>query len=320
MLAYIIRRILLSIPVLIGVSLITFFLTQVGGDPVRIMMGQHADKDVIAQIRHELHLDEPLWKQYLYFLHDFFTGKLRSFKTKRPVWDHLKERFPYTLSLAILSIIIATIIGVSAGIISAVKRGSWFDNLAMLASMIGISTPVYLIGLVFILLFIKKLGWIHGVGVWDAWLEVDLGSIVVQIWFPLCILLPAITLGAQPAAFIARITRSSMLEVVKQDYIRTARAKGVPEREVVLKHALRNALIPVITVLGLEFAYLLGGAVLTETVYAWPGLGTMAVQAFRDRDIPMIQGTVLFIAFTFVFMNLIVDVLYSWIDPRIRYD
>ncbi len=320
MFAYIVRRLLSAIPVLLGVSIITFLLTQVGGDPVRIMMGQHADADVVATIRAQLHLDEPVWKQYFYFLRDFFTGKLRSFKTKRSVFDHIKERFPYTFKLAVVSIIIATIIGITAGILAAVYQNKFIDKVAMFFAMLGISTPVYLIGLVFILIFIKKLHWIHGVGVWPSVMEIKLGSWVIQIDIPLCLLLPAITLGVQPAAFIARMTRSSMLEVINQDYIRTARAKGLPFKDVILKHALRNALIPVITVIGLEMAYLLGGAVLTETVYAWPGLGRLAVQAFYDRDIPLIQGTVFFMAVIFVLANLLVDILYSVIDPRIRYD
>ncbi|AZR73714.1 peptide ABC transporter permease [Anoxybacter fermentans] len=309
MMTYIIRRSIMAVPILIGVATITFLLTFVfvPGDPVRMIMGQNADEETVAMIRHELGLDQPLTIQYIKFITQIFKGDLgRSFKTRRPVIDSITERFPATLRLGLSAMGVAIVIGIIAGIISATKPYSIWDNLFMGLALLGISIPVFYLGLLLIVVFAVKLNWLP-VGGYGG------GSIRYLI-------LPAISLGTMQAARIARMTRSSLMEVVRMDYIRTARAKGLSERVVIFKHALRNALIPVITVIGTQLGYLLGGTVLTETTFSWPGIGRLAVDAVQYRDFPMIQGTVLFLAVIFIVINLLVDLSYGWLDPRIRYE
>ena len=292
------------------------------GDPARIMLGQHGDVNTVAAIRAELGLDDPLWKQYRDFLGGLLVGDMgTSYKTRKPTLTLIRERMPATAALALAAMLVAILLGVSAGILAAVYQDGLVDRLAMSGAILGLSAPIYLVGLVLILLFVRKLGWITGVGMDDSLtslLQLRGLGLVVEMRIPFYIVLPAIALGVRPASNLARMTRSSMLEVIRQDYIRTARAKGLPESRVVLVHALKNAMIPVITVLGLEMAGLLTGAVLTESVFAWPGLGRLTVTALRDLDLPLIQACVIFIALFFVVANLLVDLTYAILDPRIR--
>ena len=309
MIGYILRKTLMVVPILIGIATITFLLNFVfvPGDPVRISMGQHADAETIEMIRAEMGLDDPLPVQYVRFIGGLFKGDFgKSFTTRRPVLDMVLERFPATAKLALAATMISIVLGVSAGIISAVYSNSFLDYFFMTFSMLGISMPVYWLGLVLIVVLSLNFDLLpaggYGSGNWRY------------------LILPAFALGFRQAAKIARMTRSSMLEVIDKDYVKTARAKGLSEKVVVIKHALKNALIPVITVVGTQLGYLLGGAVLTESVFSWPGLGRLAVNAVLKRDFPLIQGTVIFLAACFVLVNLIVDLSYGLLDPRIRYD
>lgn len=305
MYGYVIRRLLLAVPVLIGVSILVFSIIRfIPGDPARAIAGVHASPQYIEQVRKELLLDEGLHVQYYVYMKNLLQGDLgRSTFTRRPVTVELMQRFPNTLILAALAMVIASIIGLSAGIVSATKRYSLFDNISMLAALVGVAAPVFWLGVMFQLLFSVQLGWLPsgGIGTWKH------------------LVLPALTLGLATAALIARITRSSMLEVLRQDYITTARSKGLIERVVIYKHALKNALIPVVTVMGLQFGTLLGGAVLTETVFSWPGIGRLMVDSILARDYPVVQGAVLLLAVFFVMINLIVDIIYAFLDPRISY-
>ena len=305
MYGYIIRRLLLAIPVLVGVSILVFAIIRfIPGDPARAIAGVHASPEYIEQVRKELLLDEGIHVQYFVYMKNLLQGDLgRSTFTRRPVTVEIWERFPNTVVLAATAMGIAAILGMSAGIISATKRYSFFDNASMLAALVGVAAPVFWLGVMFQLLFSVHLGWLPsgGIGTWKH------------------LVLPALTLGLATAALIARITRSSMLEVLRQDYITTARSKGLVERVVVYKHALKNALIPVVTVMGLQFGTLLGGAVLTETVFSWPGIGRLMVDSILARDYPVVQGAVLLLAVFFVMINLVVDVIYAFLDPRISF-
>ncbi|MDQ7800723.1 MAG: ABC transporter permease [Armatimonadota bacterium] len=303
---YVLKRVLLALPVLLGVSVVVFVAIRlIPGDPAQIMAGQAATEEVVRQIRQSLGLDQPLPVQYLYFLRNVVRGDLgRSLFNGAPVVEELGQRFPRTVRLALASIVVASLIGVPAGILAATRHLSWLDTLVMLVALVGVSMPVFWLGLNLILVFSVRLQWLPAFG-YETWRH---------------LLLPSVTLGAASAAIVARMTRSSMLEVLGQDYIRTARAKGLAERVVVNRHALRNALIPVVTVLGLQLGTLLSGAVLTETVFAWPGIGRLLVDAVLARDYPIIQGATLLIAATFVALNLAVDLLYGLLDPRIRYE
>jgi peptide/nickel transport system permease protein len=300
-----VRRLLLAVPVLIGVSILVFAIIRfIPGDPARAIAGVHASPEYIEQVRGELLLDEGLHVQYYVYMNNLLRGDLgRSTFTRRPVTVELRERFPNTMILAAVAMAIATLLGMSAGIVSATKRYSLFDNMSMLAALVGVAAPVFWLGVMFQLLFSVSLGWLPsgGIGTWKH------------------LILPSLTLGLATAALIARITRSSMLEVLGQDYITTARSKGLVERVVTYKHALKNALIPVVTVMGLQFGTLLGGAVLTETVFSWPGIGRLMVDSILARDYPVVQGAVLLLAVFFVLINLVVDVVYAFLDPRISY-
>ncbi len=309
MLRYIIRRLLQAIPVFIGVTLITFILFFIApGDPARLIAGQRADTETLARIRSTWGLDKPLPIQYLLFLERIVRLDFgRSFKTNIPVIESIGERLQATAILALFAFLIAILIGVTAGIISAVKQYSIFDYSAMVIALLGVSAPVYWVGIILLLIFGFNLGWL------------PLGGYVTEYGLK-AVILPAITLGTRPAAYFARLTRSSMLEVIRQEYILTARAKGVSERKIIFKHALRNALIPVVTYAGMVVGDLLTGAVLTETIFAWPGIGRLVVQAIFDRDLPVLQGGVIVIAFIYILANLVVDLSYALIDPRIRYD
>ena len=304
MASYIIRRLLLIIPALLGVSLLVFSMVRlVPGDPAIFIAGEHASEEDIHAIREKFGLTRSLPIQYAIFLGNLLRGDLgRSTRTDRPVAVEIWERFPDTLQLAGASMLIASVFGLAAGVISATRRYTIVDYTAMVGAMIGVSAPVFWLGLMLMLLFSVRLNWLPAVGS---------GTVYHLI-------LPAITLGAASTAVIARMTRSSMLEVFGQDYVRTARSKGLREDRVITKHALRNSLVPVITIMGLRFGTLLGGAVLTETVFAWPGVGRLMVDSILARDYPVVQGAVLVVAMTFIFVNLAVDLLYSFIDPRIR--
>lgn len=301
---YIIRRILLLLPVIIGVTFIVYtimYLTP--GDPAQIILGENAPEESVQKLRKEMGLNEPFIVQYFRYIKDALKGNFgRSYTTKRLVFDEVLSRFPVTLKLTISGMIVAIIIGIPIGVISATKQYSILDSISMVLALLGVSMPNFWLGLMLILLFSVRLGWLPSAG------DISVSSLI----------LPAITLGTSVAAVITRITRSSMLEVIRQDYIRTARAKGVDEKKVINKHALGNALIPVITVIGLEFGYLLGGAVLTETVFSWPGVGRLMVDAIKQKDTPIVLASVIFMSVVFSMVNLLVDILYAFIDPRIR--
>lgn len=306
MLNYIVRRLLLAIPVLWGVVTLVFLaLRLIPGDPAQVMAGEAAPFEVVQAIRREFGLDRPLIVQYGMFLGRLVRGDLgRSVRSRAPVTTEIAARFPATVELALASMVVATLIGVTAGILAAIYQNTVVDYVGMVIALLGISVPVFWLGLVLMWIFSVQLGWFPVVG------RGTLRHLV----------LPAVALGASAAGMIARMTRSSMLEVLRQDHIRTAWAKGLPSRAVHLRHALRNALIPVVTIVGLQVGGLLGGAVLTETVFAWPGIGRLAVDSILNRDYPVVQGVVILVAAVFVFTNLTVDLLYSFIDPRIRYE
>jgi ABC-type dipeptide/oligopeptide/nickel transport system permease component len=303
MVPFIIRRLLYMIPVILGVSVGVFLIIHLmPGDPARIMAGIDASDADVRQVRHSLRLDEPLTLQYLHFVYRAGVGDFGvSFRTRRPVIDEIGARYLNTLLLGTASILVALLFGGITGIISAVRKYSIFDNLSLLVSLAGVSMPTFYLGLLLMLFFSVRLGWFPLTGM-ESWLN---------------FVLPAVTLGTPSAAVISRMARSSLIEVLDQDYIRTARAKGLQEWVVINKHALRNAMINVVTVVGLQIGYLLGGAVVTETVFAWPGIGRLVVQSILARDFPVVQASVLILAITFVVVNLLTDLLYGLLDPRI---
>jgi peptide/nickel transport system permease protein len=331
---YIIKRLLQIIPVVLGVTLIAFALIHLApGDPVRTMLGQHATQQEIDQIRAKYGLDQPLFVQYFIWLGDVLHGDLgRSILTHEQVTTEIGSRFPNTIELAIAAMIFAILIGVVAGIISATKQYSVADYSVMGIALFGISMPVFWLGIMLMMIFGVFLGWlpiggridlllpfnrITGFMVVDSIITAN-GAALISVLRHL--ILPAIALGTIPMAIIARTTRSSMLEILRQDFIRTERAKGLSERKVIYKHAIRNAMVPVVTVIGLNFGLLLSGAILTETVFSWPGVGRLVVDAVYARDYPLVIGCVLVFALVFVIVNLITDLLYTYIDPRIHYD
>lgn len=302
---YILKRILLFIPTLLGITLITFILMQyIPGDPVTSMVGERASPETIARIRTELGLDRSRTYQYFLYLQRLGTGQLgRSYYTNRMITDDLIQKFPNTLTLALAAMLFASTIGICLGILAAVKQGTKWDRLITLFSVGGISIPVFWLGLALMLLFAFYLQWLPPSGMGD-------GSLVYVI-------LPAATLGTFSLSYIVRVTRSSMLETLSLPYIAAARAKGLSEPTVVLKHALKNSLIPVVTLIGLDLGSYLNGAVLTETVFGWDGLGRYALDGILKRDYPVIMGVVLFGAVVFVSMNLLVDISYHILDPRV---
>jgi peptide/nickel transport system permease protein/oligopeptide transport system permease protein len=303
--SFIVRRLLLALPTLFGVLVVTFLLLRVApGDPVEAMVGERADAETIARLRKELHLDEPLISQFGHYTAGVLRGDLgNSYITQRPIIRDIRERFPKTLLLAGSAMLLATILGITLGVLSAQNPGGWFDRLGLGVAYLGIYFPVYWVGLILILVFAVILKWLPPSGY---------GGIKYLI-------LPAFALGSRSIAFLGRMTRSAMLEVLGGDFVRTARAKGLRERVVVVRHALRNALIPIITVLGLDFGYYLTGSILTETIFSWPGLGRYVVNAITRRDLPAIQGSVLFLSVVFVLVNLLTDLAYAKADPRVAY-
>ena len=303
---YLIKRLLSTIPVLIGISLLLFFmLRMLPGDPAQVLAGQMATPQEIENIRHQLGLDRPVYEQYAVYMSHLVRFDLgRSARTQNPVIDEVWARLPNTILLAVVAITLACLFGIPAGIISAVRSNSWIDYLVTMSALFGASMPVFWLGLMLVVLFAVILHWLPagGTGSWQH------------------AILPSITLSAAMVAFIARMTRSTMLETLSQDFTTTARSKGLAETVVIVKHALKNALIPIITVVGLQFGFLLGGAILTETVFAWPGLGRLIYDSISARDYPMIQGVILIFGLLYILVNLAVDLIYAFVDPRIRYD
>jgi peptide/nickel transport system permease protein/oligopeptide transport system permease protein len=303
---YLIKRLLSTIPVLIGISLLLFFmLRMLPGDPAQVLAGQMASPEEIENIRHQLGLDRPIYEQYAVYMSHLVRFDLgRSARTQNPVTAEIWARLPNTILLAVVAITLACLFGIPAGIISAVRPYSWTDYLVTMSALFGISMPVFWLGLMLVVVFAVILKWLPagGTGSWQH------------------VILPSFTLAAFVVAFIARMTRSTMLETLSQDFTTTARSKGLREEVVIVKHALKNALIPIITVVGLQFGSLLAGAVLTETVFAWPGLGRLLYDSISARDYPMIQGVILIFGLLYIFVNLVVDLIYAFVDPRIRYD
>jgi len=299
-------RLLFLIPTLLGVLIVAFLLLYVApGDPVQAMVGERADSATIAQLRSQLHLDDPLPRQFVRYVGGAVTGDLgTSYITQRPILQDLLERFPATLRLASAAMFFAGITGMSIGVYGAWRPGSIADRIATLGAYLGISFPVYWVGLLLILVFAVQLRWFPPSG------STGLAALV----------LPAITLGMRSVAFIARITRTAMQEILQSDYIRSARAQGLRERTVILSRGLRNALLPVLTVLGLDFGSYLTGSILTETIFGWPGVGRYVLDAIGKRDLPAIQGSILFLSLVFVLVNLLTDLLYAKADPRVAFE
>lgn len=307
MLKYIVKRILMLIPVLLGVTFIIFvLLNATTGDPAEIILGEGATPESVAELHEEMGLDDPLVVRFGSFVWNFVTkGDLgRSYTTNEPVTELIAARFPNTLKLALAATAISVVVGLTFGIISAIKPYSVVDNVTMSVALIGVSMPRFWQGLLLILLFSIYLGWLPSS-------STNLSSLREMM-------LPALTVALASAAETARMTRSSMLEVIRQDYVTTARAKGLSEKIVVLRHALKNALIPIITIVGINFGTLLGGAVVVESIFSISGVGKLMVDAIKARNYPVVQGGVLYIAFAFCIVNLMVDILYTFVDPRVK--
>ncbi|MDQ0176749.1 glutathione ABC transporter permease GsiC [Bacillus chungangensis] len=306
MLRYFFRRILGIIPILFLVSILIFlFVHMIPGDPARLVAGEDATIEDVEIVRKELGLDKPMHEQYVHYMKNLLQGDLgTSLKTKRPVMEELGMRFMPTFWLTVWSMVWAVIVGLIIGVVSATKRNKWQDYVGMFGAVSGISLPSFWLGLMLIQLFAVTLGWFPTGGL-DSWKSY---------------ILPSITLGSGVAAVIARFARSSLMDVLNEDYIRTGRSKGLAENKVVWGHALRNALIPVVTMTGLQFGFLLGGSVVIETVFSWPGLGKLLIDSVAYRDYPIIQAEMLLFALEFILINLIVDLLYGVLNPQIRYE
>lgn len=304
MLKYIGRRMLMMIPVIIGISFLIFAIMNLTpGDPARLMLGQSASNEAVDALREEMGLNDNFFVRYVNYLKDAVQGDFGvSYRSKVPVFDELFARFPSTLKLAFGSTVIMVLVGLPIGVISAVKQYSIIDNISLFCAFLLTSMPAFWLGLMLILVFSLKLGWFPATGV-DTWKHY---------------VLPCVTLAAALLASLIRMTRSSMLEVIRQDYIRTAKAKGAGENRIIMKHSLRNALLPVITIIGMNFASMLGGTMIIESVFAMPGLGTMTITAIRMKDTPLVIASVAFVAIAISLMNLVVDILYTYIDPRLR--
>lgn len=306
MIRFVIRRILQIIPVLLVVAILVFsMLHLIPGDPARLVVGIEASKETIEIAREKLGLNDPLYIQFFSFLKDILQGDLgTSIQTGTPVTEELAKRFPITMTIAFGATLFATVFGILGGILAATRQNRFTDNFIMTTSLIAVSVPSYFLGLLFLKVFSLDLGWFPVFGI-DT---------------PKHYILPIVTLGAQSIGLIARMTRSSMLDVIRQDYIRTAKAKGLPKRVIVYLHALKNALIPVITIVGLRFGTLLAGTILTEVVFSIPGVGRYMVDAILTRDYPIVQGSILVVASSFVIINILVDIVYKIVDPRIKYE
>src|SRR5699024_3587504 len=334
MLKYILKRILLTIPVLIGVSILTFSLIHlIPGDPAKSMLGTKATETQLELLREELGLNDPYIVQYGNFIGKIVQGDLgESIQSNESIAYELLQKLPATIELTIFAMILAIAVGITAGVIAVVKQYSWFDNISMTGALFGVSMPIFWLGLMMILLFSVQLQLLPPSGRLSSCIDLEtitnfylLDSILQWNWAAFKdsffhLLMPSLALGTIPMAIIARMTRSSMLEVMHQDYIQTADAKGLKKRIIIFRHALKNAFLPVLTVIGLQFGFLLGGAVLTESIFSWPGVGRYVYLSVLGRDYPVVQSTILVIAIIFVFVNLITDLLYKYFDPRIRYE
>lgn len=332
--AYAVKRFLTILPVLVGISLLVFsFIHLIPGDPAVAMLGERATPERVAAVRAQLGLDEPLYRQYLIYLRKVLQGDLGvSVLRGDPVLADLMHRFPATVELALSAILLALVVGIPVGIVSAVWRNSLFDGLSRLVALTGVSMPIFWLGVMLAWFFGVELGWLPtgfrldtDVAVPSVTTSYLLDSLIARdprafLSSLRHLVLPAVALGTIPLAIIARMTRASLLEVLSQEYIRTAEAKGAPQRTVVLHHAMRNALLPILTVIGLQVGHLLAGAILTETIFSWPGIGLWVYEAIQARDYPIVQGATLFVATVFVLVNLCTDLLYAAVDPRIAYD
>ncbi len=305
MLKYIARRIVAMIPVVIGITFLVFMIMQLApGDPAKLILGDNAPPEAIEALREEMGLNDPLLVQYGRYMINLLHGDMgTSYVNKRPVAEEVFSRVPATFKLAAVSAIVSIIIAIPLGIVAAIKQNTLIDHASMILSLIGISMPAFWLALMLMLVFSLRLGWLPPQGADDGWRSY---------------VMPSIAIGFMNMAAIARTTRSSMLDTVRQDYIRTARAKGITENEVIMHHAFRNALIPTITIVGVQLGGLLGGAVLTETVFAWPGLGRYIVQSVNGRDMPAVLGCIIVLSVGFSIVNLVVDLLYGFVDPRVR--
>ena len=305
MVKYIIRRLIAMIPVVIGITFLVFMIMQLApGDPVRMILGDSAEPEAIEAMREEMGLNDPVLVQYGRYMVNLLHGDMgTSYTNQRPVAHEVFSRVPATFELALVSAVVSNLVAIPLGVVAAVKQNTLFDNLSMVLSLVGISMPAFWLALMLMLVFSLRLGWFPVQGNSDGWRS---------------FVLPSIAIGFMNMAAIARTTRSSMLETIRQDYIRTARSKGISEGEVIMHHAFGNALIPTITVVGVQLGGLLGGAVLTETVFAWPGLGRLMVQAVNGRDVPVVMGCIVILSIGFSIVNLIVDLAYGFIDPRVR--
>jgi ABC-type dipeptide/oligopeptide/nickel transport system permease component len=303
---FLLSRLALLVPTLLGVLAVTFLMLYVApGDPVQAMVGERADAETIARLRADLHLDDPLPLQFVHYVGGVVQGDLgTSYITRRPILTDLLQRFPATLELAGAAMLFAAVTGIAIGIYGAWRPGGWVDRLTTFAAYLGVSFPVYWVGLLLIMVFAVTLRWLPPSGARG----------------PQYIILPALTLGMRSVAFLSRMTRAAMQEILRSDFVRTARAKGLGEGRVVLRHAFRNALLPVLTVLGLDFGSYLTGSILTETIFSWPGVGRYVLTAIDKRDLPAVQGSILFLSLVFVLVNLLTDMLYARVDPRVAYD
>src|SRR5438128_7689895 len=332
MLRFVVRRLLLLVPILLGLSILVFsWVRLLPGGPAQALLGERATPQLVAQIRHQYGLDQPLPVQYWRYLKQTVSGNLgTSIMSSRTVSYEIAHRFPATVELALAAMIFALVLGIPFGFLAAKKYGSWFDHTSLVASLLGISIPIFFLGLILKYIFAVRLHWLPSIGredvlatrphptnfyILDAILDGNPGALWDTIKH---LILPAVALGSIPLAIVARITRAAVLDVQNEDYVRTARAKGLPPFEVDHRHVLRNALLPVSTIVGLQTGLLLSGAVLTETIFAWPGVGSWLKDAIFNRDYPVLQGGILFLAVVFVVVNLIVDVSYAIINPRIR--
>jgi peptide/nickel transport system permease protein len=332
MLRFVVRRLLLLIPILIGLSILVFvWIRALPGGPAQALLGERADAESIAEIREQYGLDKPVYEQYWTYVKTTLQGDLgTSVTTRRPVVDELEQRFPATIELTIAALIFATVLGIPLGFVAAKKYGTATDHASLLVSLIGISIPVFFLAILLKYVFAVKLGWLPTVGRIDARTDLEhptnfytldalLAGDLQAFWDVIKhLILPAIALGSIPLAITARITRASVLDVQNEDYVRTARAKGLPPRIVDQRHIFKNALLPIVTIIGLQAGLLLSGAVLTETVFAFPGMGTWLVDAIEQRNYPVLQGGILFVSLIFVMVNLLVDISYAFINPRIR--
>jgi peptide/nickel transport system permease protein len=332
MLRFVVRRLLLLVPILLGVSLLVFvWIRALPGTPAQSLLGERATPQLIKQVNHQYGLDRPIYEQYWRYVDQTAHFKLgTSISTSRTVGFEIRNRFPATVELAVAAMLFAVVLGIPLGFMAAKRYGTWFDHASLVTSLIGISIPIFFLGLILKYVFSVRLGWLPSIGredvladrehptnffILDAIIERDPEALVDTIKH---LILPAVALGSIPLAIVTRITRASVLDVQNEDYVRTARAKGLSPMIVDRRHVLRNALLPISTIIGLQTGLLLSGAVLTETIFAWPGVGSWLAEAIFNRDYPVLQGGILFLALVFVLVNLIVDVSYAIINPRIR--